>query len=128
MKKCSLIAVLIVLLFALAACGGPAAKLEQADNGVALDLKSGQTFTVSLEGNPTTAYSWEVAEFDPAVVELAGEADYKADSMLIGSGGVFKFTFKALAAGSTSLKLVYHRPWEEDVEPLEVFEVTVNVK
>jgi len=128
MKKCSLIAVLIVLLFALTACGGPVAKLEQADNGADVNLKSGQTFTVSLEGSPTTGYSWEVTEFDPAVIEWSGEADYKADSMLIGSGGVFKFTFKAVAAGTSSLKLVYQRPWEEDVEPLEVFEVQVNVK
>jgi inhibitor of cysteine peptidase len=128
MRKFTFIAVFIVLLLALAACGGPVAKLDQADNGTSLDLKTGETFTVSLEGNPTTGYSWEVAGIEPAVVALVGEPDYKSDSNLIGSGGMFKFTFKAAAPGTSSVKLVYHRPWEEDVEPLEVFEVTVNVK
>ena len=128
MRKFTFIAVFIVLLLTLAACGGPVAKLDQADNGTSLDLKTGETFTVSLEGNPTTGYSWEVAGIEPAVVALVGEPDYKSDSNLIGSGGMFKFTFKAAAPGTSSVKLVYHRPWEEDVEPLEVFEVTVNVK
>lgn len=128
MKRTNLIAAFIVMLFALAACGGPVAKLEQVDNGATIDLKTGETFTVTLEGNPTTGYSWEVAEIDPAIIELAGEPDYKSDSMLIGSGGVFKFTFVAVGAGTSRVKLIYHRPWEEDVEPLEIFEVQANVK
>lgn len=128
MKKITTIAVFTVLLIALSACSGPAAKLEKKDNGTLVDLKAGETFTVSLEGNPTTGYSWEVEGIDPAVIELSGEPDYKSDSSLVGSGGMFKFTFKAVAAGASSLKLVYHRPWEEDVEPLETFEVLVNVK
>ena len=128
MRKLTLIAALIVLLTALAACGGPVAKLVEADNGTAVDLKTGETFTISLEGNPTTGYSWEVSGIDPALVELVGEPDYKSDSSLIGAGGMFTFTFKAVAAGSAPISLVYHKPWEEDVLPLKEFMVTVIVK
>ncbi len=128
MKKLTLIAVLIVALTALAACGGPVAKLVESDNGTVVDLKTGEMFTISLEGNPTTGYSWEVSGIDPAVVELAGEPDFKSDSNLIGAGGMFTFTFKAAAAGNAPITLVYHKPWEEDVAPLKEFMVTVNVK
>jgi predicted secreted protein len=47
---------------------------------------------------------------------------------MIGSGGAYTFTLKALTPGSTTVKLIYHRSWETDVEPIEVFEVTLNVK
>lgn len=128
MRKLTFSTAIIVLLLALTACAGPAEKLKEADNGKTIDLKAGETFTVSLEGNPTTGYSWEVAAIEPALVELVSEPDYKSDSMLIGSGGVFTFTFKAVSAGSSGVRLIYHRAWEEDVAPLEMFEVQVNVK
>ncbi len=128
MRKLTFIAAFIVLFIALAACNAPVAKLAQADNGKTVDLKTGETFTVSLEGNPTTGYSWEITEIEAEVIELTGEPDYDSDSKLIGSGGMFKFTFKAAAAGTSRVKLVYHRPWEEDVAPLYEFEIMVNVK
>lgn len=128
MKKFTLIAVFIVSLFALAACGGPVAKLGEADNGKSVDLKTGDTFTIALEGNPTTGYSWEVSGIDPAVVEQVGEPDFKSDSKLIGAGGMFTFTFKAVAPGSAPVTLVYHRSFEKDVDPMYEYEVMVNVK
>ena len=128
MKKNKLIAIFIVSLFALAACGVPVAKLVEADNGTSVDLKTGETFTISLEGNPTTGYSWEVSSIDPAVVEQVGEPDFKSDSKLIGAGGMFTFTFKAVSPGSAPVMLVYHRSWEKDVTPMYEYQVTVNVK
>ena len=128
MKKHKLIAVFIVSLFALAACGGPVAKMVEADNGTSVDLKTGETFTISLEGNPTTGYIWEVSGIDPAVVEQVGEPDFKSDSKLIGAGGMFTFTFKAVAPGSATVTLVYHKSWEKDVAPLYEYEVMVNVQ
>ena len=44
-----------------------------------------------------------------------------------GAGGTETFRFAA-ATGETTLTLVYHRPWEEDVEPLETFTVQVVVR
>jgi inhibitor of cysteine peptidase len=128
MKKRFVVVVFVVILLALAACSAPAAKLKLADSGSTLDLKNGQTFTVALEGAPTTGYIWELKEIDPAVVELVGEPEYKSDSILIGSGGVFTYKFKTIAAGTSNLKLVYYRPWKDNVEPLKVFMVQVNVK
>lgn len=128
MKRIFLSAVFIVSLMILTACSSAAVKLDEQGNGQSVELKAGQKLTVSLAGNPTTGYSWEVSEIDPAVVELVGEPDYKTDSKMLGSGGVYTFTFKAAAAGTTNLKLIYHRSWEEGVDPEKVYEVTLNVK
>jgi len=127
-KKLTLMAAFIALIFTLAACSAVAVRLDEQDNGQSVDVASGDKITIRLEGNPTTGYSWEVSAIDPAMVELVGEPDYKTDSKALGSGGVYTFTFKAAAAGTTSLKLIYHRSWEEDVDPVKVFEVTLNVK
>lgn len=36
--------------------------------------------------------------------------------------------FQAIAEGRSVLRLVYRRPWESDVEPLEIFEVHIEVR
>ena len=36
--------------------------------------------------------------------------------------------FEAVEAGQMDLRLVYHRPWETGVEPLETFTVQVTVQ
>ena len=130
MKKrtITLMTALIALLLTLTACGAAAVKLDEQHNGGSVEVNGGDKVTITLEGNPTTGYSWELSELDPAVVELVGEPAYKSDSKLIGSGGAYTFTLKALTPGSTTVKLVYHRSWETEVEPLEVYEVTLNVK
>ena len=51
----------------------------------------------------------------------------KKDSKQVGGGGVFRFEIKGVAAGSSTLQLVYRRSWEKDVPPAATFEVTVVV-
>lgn len=121
-------AALVALTLTLTACGSPTVKLAEQDNGQAAEVNSGERVSITLEGNPTTGYSWELIEYDAAVVEPVGEAEYKSDSKLIGGGGAYTFTFKALVPGMTTVKLVYQRSWETDTEPIEVFEVTLKVK
>jgi len=101
------------------------------DNGSQVELTSGQVLEVTLESNPTTGYAWEVTEVDEAVLSQKGEAAFqqapKEDEQMVGVGGTETFRF-ASATGETTLTLVYHRPWEKDVEPLETFMVQVVVR
>ena len=100
-------------------------------NGSQVELASGQELEVTLESNPTTGYSWEVVEVDKAVLIQVGDAEFreapKEDEQMVGVGGTEIFRFEA-STGETSLSLVYHRPWEKDVEPLETFTVQVVVR
>ncbi len=129
MKKYLLIAsLLIVLMLGLSACGTSAVKIDEDANGQTIELSTGQKLEIKLAGNPTTGFGWEVSGIDPAVIQQSGEAEYKSDSNLIGSGGVYTFTFEGVKAGTSTLKLIYHRSWEKDVPPEEEFTITVNVK
>ena len=72
---------------------------------------------------------------DSAFLKQVGEVEYREKSnsdsssgeVLTGAPGEFIFTFEALQTGETSLRLIYHRSFEEGVEPLEAFTVIVNI-
>jgi inhibitor of cysteine peptidase len=132
-NRLSLVA-LLTLLIALTLATGCSPQQQEVkatidDNGREMQLKKGQTLVVTLEGNPTTGYSWEVAEpLDEQVLRQAGEAEFKAESEALGAGGVQILRFEAVNAGQITLKLVYHRPWEKGVEPLETYSLQVVVR
>jgi len=118
-----------LLLTALSACGASnEVKLDVGDDGSQVELNAGQTLVVSLEGNPTTGYTWEAAELDEQVLQQVGEAEFKPESDAIGAGGMQTLRFETVNSGQTTLNLVYRRPWEEDVEPSETFSVQVVVR
>ena len=83
---------------------------------------------VSLEGNPTSGYTWDVAEMDEGVLRQVGETEFKPESGAIGSGGVQTLRFETVNSGQTTLKFVYHRSWEADEEPSETFTIQVVVR
>lgn len=102
-------------------------KLTAADNGSEIELKKGQTLVITLEANPTTGYTWEIAELGEQVLRQVGEIEFEPESELIGAGGGQIIRFETVNAGRATLKLVYHRPWETDVEPLKTFSIQVVV-
>jgi len=98
------------------------------DCGSTVELNTGDTLVLTLEGNPTTGYVWEIESNDPAVLESAGVPEFNPDSEAIGSGGTYTFRFTAVAEGKVTLKLVYQRPFEVNVQELKSCEVIINVK
>ena len=118
-----------LLLKALSACGATnEIELDADDDGGQIELNTGQMLVISLEGNPTTGYTWEVAELDDQVLRQVGETEFKPESDAIGAGGVQTLCFETVNSGQTTLKLVYHRSWEADVEPAETFSAQVVVR
>jgi len=111
--------------------GGQAIVLDAGDNGSQVELNPGQVLEVTLVSNPTTGYSWEVSDVDETVLAQLGEVEFQQapseGEPVTGAGGTETFRF-ASATGETTLTLVYHRPWEKDVEPLEIFTVQVVVR
>jgi len=137
------IAVLLVVLVLATGCGstgkadlgadvvptkGPEVTLDAKDDGRQIQVEQGQLLIITLESNPTTGYRWEVTESQEPVLRQAGEAEFQAQSDLIGASGVETFRFEAAGPGEATLKLIYHRSWEKDVDPLETFSVQVVVR
>ena len=96
--------------------------------GQTIEMNVGYIFSVELEGNPSTGYTWEVAEMDTALLKQVGETEFETDNDLVGASGVLILRFEAIGTGETPLNLIYHRPWEENIPPEETFEVSLVVK
>lgn len=129
MRLLILLASLLLVASLTMACGkGGPQDLTASDAGKTVKIENGDTFQVKLDGNPTTGYSWEPENLDSSILEQQGKWDFKPESSAVGAGGVITTTFKAVGPGKTNLRLIYHRPFEQGVAPLETWEVTIQVK
>ena len=119
----------IVLAAIILSTAGCSSALTVKDNGTAVTVNTGDTFTVRLEGNPSTGFTWEAKDLDTSILEQVGDPKFSGGAPgMVGSGGDLTLTFKALKPGTTTLTLIYHRPWETDVEPIDTFSITITVK
>jgi inhibitor of cysteine peptidase len=104
------------------------AAITEKENGQTVALRVGQALEVRLPANPSTGYSWSQLDGDPAVLEPMGAATFEPQRQAPGAGGTSTMTYRAVGAGETVLKLIYHRPWERGVPPAKTFETRVVVK
>jgi len=99
---------------------------NESNNNTTINVTTGRFLVITLEGNPTTGYTWEVTEpLDELVLEQIGGIVDVPESDLMGAPSKQIATFEVVGAGNATIKMVYHRPWETDVEPVDTF--TLNV-
>jgi len=115
--------VLIIMLFCLKeAC----AQMEESDKQ--LQVKAGEQFTITLESNRTTGYSWHLAEpLDETIVTLIGSEYVRPDKVKPGAGGREIWTFKAVEEGKTVINFKYIRSWEKDKPPARKCSYTITI-
>ena len=120
-----------VMLLTVSSCKTQAGIYTMENNGQTVTLARGDTLTLKLESNPTTGYGWQLTEDMDGSVASLEKTEYrqseKAEEM-VGSGGYEYFYFRAGSPGSTYIVLNYARPWEEGVEPIDVFKLSVVVE
>ena len=127
----STLTILVLIMGILTACQTGSTNtvtINEDDAGKTIELKTGDTLLVSLEGNMTTGFSWIPAPRDPVLLEQVGEVTVTPESDAVGAPGTLVLTFKATKTGQTTLHLDYKRSWEEGVTSEKVFDVTVVVK
>jgi inhibitor of cysteine peptidase len=124
------LAALAIVLFLATACSSPkSVTLTGTNNGGKVDVQAGGQIIIKLDANPSTGYTWEVKDLDAALFKQLGDPVFSSSSPgLVGSGGTLTLTFNTLKAGTSQLTLIYHRPWETGVDPINTFTVTVTVK
>ncbi len=121
---------LVLLLFSFVACGQSGRTpitLSEADSGKTVELNKGDTLVITLVGNITTGYNWEMLQ-DPAILRQVAGPQVTPDSKALGAPGKIALRFEAVKTGQASLELVYRRSWETGVPPQKTFEVTIVVK
>ena len=82
---------------------------------------NGDSFSIVLESNKTTGYSWQLgSNSDSNIVHLLS-TDYNAPSTdMQGQGGKEVWTFKAESPGTATIILQYLKPWEKDTPPARI--------
>ncbi|MBE2227088.1 MAG: protease inhibitor I42 family protein [Ignavibacteria bacterium] len=88
----------------------------------------GENFTISLESNQSTGYSWSVGMVsDNAQVVVAGMDYDLPEGSKTGQGGAEVWHLKAVAPGSVKLMFYYSRSWEKDA-PAKTVTFNVSIK
>jgi inhibitor of cysteine peptidase len=106
--------------------------LTEADANKTIAVKTGDLLVLRLKSNATTGFSWAPAAGTGQGLALQGKGEYiqpKSTGVpMPGAPGAQLWRFKAIKKGQTALKLVYSRPWEKGVAPVQTWGVTVKVK
>ena len=108
------------------------AEFEAAPNGETT-LRVGQLLAISLEGNASTGYSWEIDADGAPQLTLApppddtGAGAAEGSPPKVGSPTTLHWHFEAAQPGTTTVRLVYLRPWEKEVAPAQTAEFKVTV-
>ena len=109
-----------------------AVSVDADDDGGEVTLTAGDLLVVTLDSNPTTGFGWALVEGgDTDVLAVVGNefiAPEASDPPLVGQGGVEVWAFQAVAEGEGTISLEYIRPWEEGVEPVDTFGLSVVVE
>ena len=103
-------------------------QLSEKDHGRTVEIGVGDILEIVLRGNPTTGYIWDMVSPDKGILKQVGETEFEPDRKARGSDGKIMMCFEAAEPGKTSLKLIYHRPFEKNRAPIKTFEVRVTVK
>ena len=108
---------------------------EYDDPEAPVEVEEGLEFSLVLESNPTTGYSWQLAEpLDEELLRLVGTSfeakggSHGEGGEIVGAPGEEVWTFEALEAGKTEVVLEYVRPWEKDVKPEKTVTFEVEIK
>ena len=90
-----------------------------------LSLRTGDETSVLLPSRARAGYVWEATVEDEAVVQASTQFEKAV------GGGTFSphelLSIRGRRAGTTRIRLVQRRTWEEDVEPIGAHVITVNV-
>ncbi|HKS14476.1 MAG TPA: protease inhibitor I42 family protein [Pseudomonas sp.] len=116
----------------LTACAGkPAHNIDlDAQSDCPMQLRAGQTLTLTLPSNPSTGYRWLLQNPASSTLRSLGPEVYShpEDAGIVGSAGQSMWRFQAQQAGEGHLILVYQQPWAPEVRPVQTFDCAISVK
>ena len=98
------------------------------DTGHVIPIALDHVFTITLQSNPTTGYTW-VLSFDPEGVITTKPKEFtSAPNPGVGVGGTSSWRMKANSVGTSTLTCKYLRPWEKGEKPARELVYTFTVR
>lgn len=80
-------------------------------------LEPQQTYTIELDENPSTGYSWHIYICDLRVFEIVENRYLAPDKTIPGAPGKRQYVIKGKDTGRGIFEVIYIRSWEKDKEP-----------
>lgn len=80
-------------------------------------LQPQETYTIELEENPSTGYSWHIYVCDLRVFEIVSNKFIAPESQLAGTPGKRQYVIKAREGGRGIFEVIYIRSWEKNTKP-----------
>jgi inhibitor of cysteine peptidase len=115
LRRSAPVVVLTIAVTLLGACGGDEGSETKVvgPNASRVTMPVGGKVVFALPSNPGTGYSWSVDRVaDPSVVTAAGQRFVAPRTNRIGAEGTELLTFVAKRKGTTTIELVYQRPFD----------------
>lgn len=104
----------------LGACGSDSASTEITPNDTEFEVDVGDEFTVTLESNVTTGYSWQLEQpLDDSLLTLVDDDYIAPETDTAGAPGEQQLTFRSVGGGNTTIELWYIRPFDNPPDPAE---------
>ena len=100
--------------------------IRQADAGQYFTARTGDMIEVILEENPSTGYLWKVTEIDRNILDSLESSFFSGGDTIVGKSGTRKFQFEVKAPGETVISFRLNRPWENEADAIEQFQVTIH--
>lgn len=89
---------------------------SEADDGKILKVAAGEEFLVALEGEIGSAGSWQILQFDLAVLQgieqQEAQLEPRPDPQAVSFLSRETFRFRARRTGETGLAFAFFNPWE----------------
>lgn len=98
---------------------------NESDNGMTEALALGTSFTVVLDENPTTGYSWNVSVTDG--LNVTNDTFIPPTSGLMGAGGIHTWDVLTTKTGLQEFSGIYMQPWENKTGNETTYMLKVNV-
>lgn len=95
-----------------------ASKMSANSNNTIEVSREAPEFTIRLDSNPTTGYSWSAKQYDGKLLTLVNSEFFPPNSNCIGASGYEIWTFRAnlaafTASTTTRIEMRYARSWEK---------------
>jgi inhibitor of cysteine peptidase len=100
---------------------------DQTNNNEAYPVELNAEIRLSLPGNPTTGYSWQLSITPGITILNESYIPDDATGTLAGSGGTYVWIMKAVQPGNQVISGVYARPWEASGPNQSTFTLTLEV-
>ncbi|MDR1878011.1 MAG: protease inhibitor I42 family protein [Bacteroidales bacterium] len=99
---------------------------EKHDNRIDYIVSVGEVFTVELEANWTTGYSWQWENKSRVTIADTLRREYMKTSDRLGSQGKEVWTFVGKKKGKATLTFLYKRPFETGYVEKKEFRIKVK--